>query len=272
MGIESGIWLPCSTCKGDLGFDEVYYLCSVSTCQRGSTNLRFCSIDCWEAHVPTMRHRDAWAAEARTPTAEAWARENPEPTPGNGAARAGQTRRERASRIGWRAPPLRSRHPEGHARRGLEAQGLRSRTNWDEHFGWGGDRPVESSPPGLRRRHPQCLPRGPKDRHGPRLPVLVALVKCKGPFHCRPPAMSWVKGNRLRSLGSFDAGGCRAAATKVLPPAAVRTRIPVVLLDRQLIRNESPKADFRRVGQPLPVRSVRIAPEPVSPKPGRGNP
>ena len=80
MGVESGIWLSCSTCKGDLGFDEVYYLCSVSTCQRGSTNLRFCSIDCWEAHVPTMRHRDAWAAEARTPSAEAWARENPEPT------------------------------------------------------------------------------------------------------------------------------------------------------------------------------------------------
>ena len=80
MRNDSGSWLPCSTCKGDLGFDEVYYLCSVSTCQRSSMNLRFCSVDCWEAHVPVMRHRDAWAEEARSPTAEEWARENPEPS------------------------------------------------------------------------------------------------------------------------------------------------------------------------------------------------
>lgn len=79
MATEPASWLPCSTCKGDLGFDELYYVCSVSTCRRSSTNLRFCSVECWEAHVPVMRHREAWAEEARSPTAEEWARENPEP-------------------------------------------------------------------------------------------------------------------------------------------------------------------------------------------------
>jgi histone H3/H4 len=28
----------------------------------------FCSLDCWQAHVPGARHRDAWATEERAPT------------------------------------------------------------------------------------------------------------------------------------------------------------------------------------------------------------
>jgi histone H3/H4 len=34
--------------------------------------LTFCSVACFQAHVPTLRHRDAWAEEKRAPTAEAW--------------------------------------------------------------------------------------------------------------------------------------------------------------------------------------------------------
>ena len=30
--------------------------------------LVFCSVSCWDSHVATLRHRDAWAVEARAPT------------------------------------------------------------------------------------------------------------------------------------------------------------------------------------------------------------
>lgn len=75
MTTEPAAWLTCSSCKGEIGFEEAYYVCSVSTCQRGSTDFRFCSVECWDAHVPTMRHRDASAIEKRSPTQAEWARE-----------------------------------------------------------------------------------------------------------------------------------------------------------------------------------------------------
>ena len=31
------------------------------------TGLVFCSVDCWDAHVPLYNHRDAWAIEQRSP-------------------------------------------------------------------------------------------------------------------------------------------------------------------------------------------------------------
>jgi histone H3/H4 len=34
--------------------------------------LTFCSVACFQAHVPTLRHRDAWAEEKRAPTAAQW--------------------------------------------------------------------------------------------------------------------------------------------------------------------------------------------------------
>ena len=70
-------WARCSTCKGDIGFGEGYYVCSVSTCNRKDSNFRFCSVECWDAHVPTMRHREAWAEEATAPSRGQWERENP---------------------------------------------------------------------------------------------------------------------------------------------------------------------------------------------------
>jgi hypothetical protein len=36
---------------------EKFFVCSVSTCQGKATNYAFCSISCWDAHVPTERHR-----------------------------------------------------------------------------------------------------------------------------------------------------------------------------------------------------------------------
>lgn len=81
----------CSTCKALIPFEAPYYECSVSTCNRKRTGLFFCSIGCWEAHVPMMRHRDAWAVEARAPSreeferAEREAEPDPEATPSQAA-------------------------------------------------------------------------------------------------------------------------------------------------------------------------------------------
>jgi len=68
-------WKRCSTCKREIGFHAPYFACSVSTCNRKGTDFAFCSVDCWDAHVPTYRHRDAWADEKTAPTADEWARE-----------------------------------------------------------------------------------------------------------------------------------------------------------------------------------------------------
>lgn len=61
-------WKVCSSCRKDLGFGQDYYACSVSTCNRKKTGLYFCSVGCWEEHLPTARHRDAWAEIKRAPS------------------------------------------------------------------------------------------------------------------------------------------------------------------------------------------------------------
>ena len=58
---------PCSTCKKTIALGSRYYVCNVSTCNGARTGLVFCSVDCWDAHVPTMRHKDAWAEERTAP-------------------------------------------------------------------------------------------------------------------------------------------------------------------------------------------------------------
>lgn len=60
-------WRRCSACKTDIALGSVYWVCSVSTCNRNRTALFFCSVDCWEIHLPTERHRQAWAIEERAP-------------------------------------------------------------------------------------------------------------------------------------------------------------------------------------------------------------
>jgi hypothetical protein len=67
---ESDSWRRCSSCKGDIGFGETYYVCSVSTCNTARAPLTFCSLECWQSHVPAMRHRDAWAEERRSPSCD----------------------------------------------------------------------------------------------------------------------------------------------------------------------------------------------------------
>lgn len=65
-------WRLCSTCRKQLPFGEIYWVCSVSTCNRKKMPLTFCSVACWDAHLPTMRHRDAWTEERRAPSRAKW--------------------------------------------------------------------------------------------------------------------------------------------------------------------------------------------------------
>lgn len=71
-------WKRCSTCKDPLPFGKVYWTCNVSTCNRTNTALAFCSVDCWDAHLPLLRHRDAWAEEQKGPTQQEWERKQRE--------------------------------------------------------------------------------------------------------------------------------------------------------------------------------------------------
>lgn len=57
----------CSSCKKEIGFKTKYYECSVSTCTGQRTGYVFCSVSCWEVHLPGAKHRDAGAIEKLSP-------------------------------------------------------------------------------------------------------------------------------------------------------------------------------------------------------------
>ncbi|TMQ15677.1 MAG: hypothetical protein E6J90_24940, partial [Deltaproteobacteria bacterium] len=76
-------WLKCSACRKDIAFSSKYFQCSVSTCNRARTRLVFCSVPCWDSHVATLRHRDAWAEDKIAPTKAAWERELADLPPDN---------------------------------------------------------------------------------------------------------------------------------------------------------------------------------------------
>jgi hypothetical protein len=69
---DSEVWKRCSSCKSAIAFGGIYYACSVSTCNKKRGGFVFCSVDCWDEHVPMMRHRDAWAVEETAPTQAQW--------------------------------------------------------------------------------------------------------------------------------------------------------------------------------------------------------
>ncbi|MBL9020208.1 MAG: hypothetical protein JNL83_38840 [Myxococcales bacterium] len=77
-------WMKCTECRTEIAYGSVYWQCSVSTCNRSRMPLYFCSVVCWDSHLASARHRDAWAEEVRAPTKEAWAKEQaaaPPPSP-----------------------------------------------------------------------------------------------------------------------------------------------------------------------------------------------
>lgn len=55
-------WRKCGSCKKDIGFNQIYQVCSVC-----GGKFAFCSVNCWDEHVPIMNHKNAWAEESRSP-------------------------------------------------------------------------------------------------------------------------------------------------------------------------------------------------------------
>lgn len=68
MNPAENFWRKCSTCKKEIGFRAKYYECSVSTCTGLRTGYVFCSVSCWEVHLPGAKHRDAGAIEKISPS------------------------------------------------------------------------------------------------------------------------------------------------------------------------------------------------------------
>ncbi len=67
METDSNTWKKCSVCKKSIALGGKYYECSVSTCNGERTGYTFCSIQCFETHLPGARHRDAGAVEKKAP-------------------------------------------------------------------------------------------------------------------------------------------------------------------------------------------------------------
>ncbi len=65
---DPNVWKKCSSCKKPIEFAAKYYVCSVSTCNGQRTGYVFCSVACFEVHLPGARHKDAAAIESRAPT------------------------------------------------------------------------------------------------------------------------------------------------------------------------------------------------------------
>lgn len=104
-------WKRCSACKQPIVFAQAYYVCNVSTCNRKRTALHFCSVSCWEVHLPIARHRESWAEERTAPTAAEAARQATAEAAGS-APRAPRRQIVDASKPSAQAPPA-TRDPTG---------------------------------------------------------------------------------------------------------------------------------------------------------------
>ena len=111
VDLDGDVWMLCSACRKPIRFGAVHWVCSVSTCNRDRTRLVFCSVSCWDSHVATLRHRDAWAVEARAPgrgEAEREARNEPvvrQPAPAPAPAPRPQQAAPAARSLPAAAPP-----------------------------------------------------------------------------------------------------------------------------------------------------------------------
>jgi hypothetical protein len=107
-GPTTAFWRRCSSCKNAIGFERVYWVCNVSTCNRKRTGLAFCSVACWDAHLPVMRHRESWSEERRSPSRVEWEREQAEEeaksSATGGASHAGPAREPQRRIVATPAP------------------------------------------------------------------------------------------------------------------------------------------------------------------------
>ncbi len=61
--INENFWRRCGSCKKEIKYGAIYQSCSVSSCRK----LIFCSVTCWDVHVPVMNHKSAFAEECVAP-------------------------------------------------------------------------------------------------------------------------------------------------------------------------------------------------------------
>jgi hypothetical protein len=67
METSASTWRKCSVCKKIIALGGRYYVCSVSTCNGLRTGYSFCSMQCFETHLPGARHKNAGAIEKKAP-------------------------------------------------------------------------------------------------------------------------------------------------------------------------------------------------------------
>jgi len=65
---EVAIWIKCSICGRGIPFGNEYYVCSVAGCNKKIRTFRFCTPDCWDAHVAEKNHRSAECVVEEAPT------------------------------------------------------------------------------------------------------------------------------------------------------------------------------------------------------------
>jgi len=63
------VWRKCSSCKKDIALKAKYYECSASACTGKRKGYVFCSMPCFEVHLPAARHKDPAAIERQAPSA-----------------------------------------------------------------------------------------------------------------------------------------------------------------------------------------------------------
>lgn len=79
--VSENQWRRCSACKQPITFGSVYWVCNVSTCNRKRTGLVFCTVTCWEVHLPEANHRETWAVEKIAPRASEAKADSSAPAP-----------------------------------------------------------------------------------------------------------------------------------------------------------------------------------------------
>ena len=65
--METTVWRHCVACKKPIFLGQIYYVCSVTSCNRASAPAQFCSFDCWAVHNEIYTHRNAAAVEETAP-------------------------------------------------------------------------------------------------------------------------------------------------------------------------------------------------------------
>lgn len=70
--MDQNYWRNCIACKKEINFSNLYYKCSVVSCDKKRSPAQFCSVDCWDIHRSIMNHKNAGAEEYHSPSKDKW--------------------------------------------------------------------------------------------------------------------------------------------------------------------------------------------------------